>query len=131
MSSNFTFPKSEKLTHKKSIDALFRGKEAVFVYPFKIPFQKSEVGEENSEELKMPKVLVSVPKKSFKKAVDRNRIRRQIKEIYRLEKRKWLNDLQNPPENLAIIFVGKQKETYEFMEKRFAKALQKLSDSLK
>lgn len=131
MPTNFIFPKSEKLTHKKDIEALFRGKEAVFVYPFKIPFQINSDASALVDEKKAPKVLISVPKKNFKKAVDRNRIKRQIREIYRLEKPNWLEELPSPPENLAIIFVGKKKEEYVFMEKRLRKALQKLAKSLK
>ncbi|MFT5916996.1 MAG: ribonuclease P protein component [Flammeovirgaceae bacterium] len=132
MPTKFTFPKSEKLTHKKDIEALFRGKEAVFVYPFKIPFQPNSTElETEPNDIKNPKTLISVPKKNFKKAVDRNRIKRQIREIYRLEKSNWLESLPNPPANLAIIFVGKQMEEFAFMEKRLKKALRKLAESLK
>ncbi len=74
-----TFGKNEKLTEKKMIDKIFQSERSVFKYPFKIMV----LGEKNENP---PKILVSVSKRNFKHAVDRNLIKRRIREGYRLNK---------------------------------------------
>ena len=120
------FPKSEKLTSKTQITALFKQKRTAFSYPFKIASIPS-TSESDSE---MPKVLISVPKRAFKFAVDRNRIKRQIREIYRLGKDQWFGEGQPKPSCIGIIYVGQKKEGYQYMQKRMNKAMKKLQDQL-
>lgn len=100
-----TFPKEERLHSKKLIDGLFSSKGSSFlVYPFKVVHQYvPEAG---------PKVqmLVVVPKRGFKKAHDRNRLKRQIREAYRLQK----NRISHLPEKeqlnlLGFIYIAKEK----------------------
>lgn len=75
---NFGFSKAERLTGKKNIEELFQHGSSFFLHPFLVKYRKS--GENNH------RFLITVPKKKFKRAVDRNLIKRRIREAYRLNK---------------------------------------------
>ncbi|HET9055119.1 MAG TPA: ribonuclease P protein component [Cyclobacteriaceae bacterium] len=75
----FSFPKSERLYKKKDIQELFDKGSSFYVYPFRVFVQKNETHDTNQ-------VLFSVSKKNFKKAVDRNLIKRRMREAFRLNK---------------------------------------------
>ena len=78
---NYSFPKQEKVISLKTIEALYsKGNYSVLIFPFKISMVFVAKQQSNCQ------VLITVPKRNFKKAVDRNRIKRQIREIYRLNK---------------------------------------------
>lgn len=74
----FSFPKSERLYKKKDIQELFDKGSSFYLYPFRV-FQRQSTQDTNQ-------VLFSVSKKNFKKAVDRNLIKRRMREAYRLNK---------------------------------------------
>jgi len=80
----FTLKKSERLSKKKLIQELFDKGSSFYLYPFKVFFRLNE-GPENQ-------VMASVPKSIFKKAVDRNTIKRRVREGYRLNKAKLASD---------------------------------------
>lgn len=77
-----TFPKKERLFGAKRIERLYKVGKAFVAYPFRVVFLL--VLDEN--ETIPARVMVSVSKKKFKKAVDRNRIKRLMREAYRLNK---------------------------------------------
>lgn len=83
MPHRFTFPKSEHLFLKKDIERLFsHGSLSLTVYPLRATFRlNGGLGEEPKV-----KVLLSVSKRRFRHAVDRNRAKRQLREAYRLQK---------------------------------------------
>ncbi len=116
------FPKSEKLCNDQIISRLFQHRQSEFAYPFKLVYFKDE-----NLDVAPPKVLISVPKKSFKKAIDRNRIKRQIREIYRQNRKEIFREKTFIPHYLGIIFVAKKMENFDFMEKRLVQVLQKIS----
>jgi len=74
----FGFPKAERLTGKKKIEELFADGSSFFLHPFLVKYLPAQEGPH--------KILITVSKKKFKRAVDRNRIRRLIREAYRLHK---------------------------------------------
>jgi ribonuclease P protein component len=75
----FSFPKSERLYKKKDIQELFDKGSSFYLYPYRVIVQKLP-------DLQLNQVLFSVSKKNFKKAVDRNLIKRRMREAYRLNK---------------------------------------------
>jgi len=76
---SFSFPKSERLNKKKVIQELFDKGSSFYLYPFRVYFQLSA-------DLESHQVMFSVSKRNFKKASDRNLIKRRMREAYRLNK---------------------------------------------
>ena len=111
----------ERVKSKKTIEALFASKSQQFEYPFKIYCQYS------NDFLSNPQVLVSVPKRNFKKAVDRNRLKRQIREIYRRNK----ISLKPPlPSAIAIVLICKEKIEFELLQKKLILILSRLKKTV-
>ncbi len=76
------------------------------------------------------KVVISVPKRSFKKAVDRNRLKRQIREIYRKEKQKVYEVLGEKKILMMIIYTGKTKMEFKELEMKLRETLDRLSKTI-
>jgi ribonuclease P protein component len=104
---NFNYPKNEKLKSKISIGLLFSEGKSVSKYPLRLVYHSGSLNE--NEKIKMG---VSVSKKNFKKAVDRNHFKRILRETYRLNKHILLDNLDKP---YAFMFFYQTKErlTYE------------------
>ena len=107
----FSFPSDEKLKSKILIDELFKKGSSFFIYPFKCWYLKSGMPEAK------PLFLAGAPKKTFKKAVDRNYIKRCIKEAYRLHHRQRALDYARGY-CIGIVYVGKEKMPYKDIEKK-------------
>jgi ribonuclease P protein component len=118
-----TFRKNERLCRKTSIDELFSKGQSFFVYPFKISWI---VAPENSES--PAQVLISVPKRNFKIAVKRNRIKRLIREVYRKRKIKLYNSLleKKLEINFAIIYTSKVILSYQEMDEKIIVVIDRL-----
>ncbi len=112
---SYSFPKSERLNGRKEIENLFKQGKDLFKYPFKLIYLKSE-------ERNTPRMLVSVSKRNFKSAVDRNLIKRRIREAYRLD------PFRSTEKNydLAIIYIGKEIVTYPFIKDKLSQLLLRL-----
>ncbi len=122
----FTFDKEERLKSKKTIDALFlnRGLTA-FNYPIKAVFNIIENSEEHSA---CPSIAITVPKKKFKSAVARNRIKRQIKEAYRLNSTafKIHCTAQNAYVPIVFIYIAQVSEPFDKIESSLQKVIQSI-----
>lgn len=105
---NFTYPNPEKLKSKTTIDALFSEGKSVSKYPLRLVYVENT--EANAEVIKMG---VSVSKKYFKKAVDRNYFKRILRETYRLNKAILL---ENNDKNYAFMFFYQTKERLSYAE---------------
>ena len=95
----FTLPKEERLCSRKALEELFGGSnKSILAYPVRAVFQKTEETE--------IRIMVSVSKRFFKRAVKRNRIKRQLREAYRLNK----HILQPAEGGLHVAFLWNSNE---------------------
>ncbi|QSB27381.1 ribonuclease P protein component [Flavobacterium sp. CLA17] len=104
---NFTYPKNERLKSKTTIGLLFSEGKSVSKYPLRLVYR---AGEEGSEE--KIKVGVSVSKKYFKKAVDRNYFKRVLRETYRLNKNLLWDTLEGPY-SFMLFYQSKDRLSYD------------------
>lgn len=116
---SYTFPKKEKLKSKKLFEKLFVEGKSISNYPVKLIYLKSEL----PRSVKF-QTGVTVPKKNFKSAVKRNRIKRLLREAYRLNKHLVFNNSEG---NFAFLFLylGKELPTYFDVEKNVQALLKK------
>ena len=108
--TRFLFPKSERLNSKIKIDRLFTEGKAFLVYPLRTVYFVS------SENPSGVEVLISVPKKKFKRAVHRNRIKRLIREAYRLNKNELCNVVISGNLQMQVAFVYVADKELNFHE---------------
>lgn len=123
MKTENSFPREEKLKSKKLIGRIFTEGYSAKAYPIRIQFVFHDI-----EDFATCQVGVSVPKRNFKSAVDRNRIKRQIKEAYRLNKSSFLERLISENKKIAmmVIFGSNQKLEYLEIEKYLISAINKI-----
>lgn len=114
---NFGYPKKEKLKSKKSIDQLFTQGKAVTVFPLRLVYLKTE----GNQSLKTG---VSVSKRLYKKAVDRNRIKRLLREAYRLNKPQYFNK-STTAYTFMILYIGKEKPSFELLDTKMKQLFEK------
>ena len=126
MTKQFTLGKKERLKSRKKIDLLFTKGSKFTVNPFRIYFI---VGD---EEAGMLQFGTGVSNKNFKKAVDRNRIKRLIREAYRLQKVELQEKLIQQQKSLDIFFIytGHELPTYTIVFEAMKKALNKMIQQL-
>ena len=119
------FPKSERLSLKNDIDNLFDKGQSFISYPLRIIYLPDSV--ESSAEPGIS-VLVSVPKRRIKRAVKRNRLKRLIRESFRLNKDTLTNthELNGKRLHIAFMYVCDDILPFADIEKAMLKALNKI-----
>ena len=116
-----TFSKKEKLKSKKLIDKLFAEGQSVSAFPLRLVYLKTAFDDDV-----ITKTGVSVSKRNFKNAVDRNRIKRLLREAYRLNKADYFNNLTTP-HAFMILYIGKDKPTLTQVETSMKLLFEKFS----
>ncbi len=118
-----TFHKEERLSSKVMIDILFEKGRYFNNYPIKVVWVEAEIASSFPAQL-----IISVPKKTFKKAVDRNRIKRLIREAYRKNKFNFYNYLvsQNIKIAVGFVYTGNEILDYSEIESKIVLILQKI-----
>ena len=119
----FTLSKPERLSSEKEIGKLFTEGQNLTVYPIRLIWRESVP--ESIQEFPL-QVMFSVSKKSFAKAVDRNRIKRLMREGFRLLKPDLYESLQSAKTfHLALIYIGDQLPDFITIQKTLATALER------
>lgn len=122
----YTFKKEERLCNKKLIDELYHSGSSFLCYPFKASWLFVA-----DPQPVCAQVLFSVSKKRFKKAVDRNLIKRRIREAYRLNKQQQLYDVLTGIDKSIVFsvgYIGKEILAYGTIEKKMQKLLTQLCE---
>ncbi|MDF2437556.1 MAG: ribonuclease protein component [Bacteroidota bacterium] len=116
-----TFSKSERLCSKVLIDKVFEKGKVIVGPSFKLIWLCEEL-----QEAAGVQVLISVPKRNFKKAVDRNKIKRRMREAYRKNKEAIYNINKDKTVCLMLMYTGKTIIPYAEAEEKIIKLLQRL-----
>lgn len=121
------FPKAEHLCLRNDIDALFSaGAKALTAYPLRVVYR-----EVNHTEGPKVKVLLSVPKRKLRHAVDRNRAKRQLREAYRLNKPTLLETLGDKKGlHLAFMWLSDKPVDSKVIEKKVINLLHRIGEQL-
>ncbi len=125
MSQSFKFNKAERLKNHHLLAALFTSGKSFSAYPLRVVYIPIEQPGSFPAQFSL-----SVPKKKFRLAVDRNRLRRQVREVYRLNKHLLYEDLLSKDKRIAlmVMYVAKEEKPYKDIEqsmKRIIKGLKK------
>ncbi|MCI6839179.1 MAG: ribonuclease P protein component [Prevotella sp.] len=127
-----TLGKQERLCSRKLIDSLFKGggSRAMSGFPLRMVYAMTE----RHEGEPAAQILVSVPKRCFKRAVKRNRIKRLVREAYRLNKHILADALErHEPQmsaTMAFIYTDSHLHDYATVEQRVRNLLTRLSERL-
>ena len=120
----FTLQAIERLKLRKQIETLFQSGEAFSVFPLRIVYARTKT---TGAEPSPVRVGFSIPKKRIKKAVGRNKVRRVIKEAWRLQKHALYRQIPTGLQlHCFLVFTGTEKFTFADAEKVVRKAIEKL-----
>jgi ribonuclease P protein component len=124
MTKTYTLGKTERLKSRKAIEELFEKGKSFSIPPIRVLYQRTVM-----EELQ---VGVGVSSKNFKKAVDRNRIKRRVREAYRLQKipLQQLMLSRGMGMRIFLTYTGKEMPAYAVLSAAIGKCLNKLLKQL-
>ena len=123
-----TFSKSERLIAKTHIERLFKEPAgSFFIYPLKFTWIHCPL-----DEAVPAQILITVSKKHFKRAHDRNRIKRQLREVYRKNKSIAYDCLTSGGQQACFLlsYVGKEHSLTAALEKKVILLLKKFADAM-
>ena len=121
---NYTFNKKEKLKSQKLIEQLFAQGQSVVAHPLRMVYIKADF----DEAIKI-KAGVSVSKRHFKKAVDRNRLKRLMREAYRLQKAAYIDNISGQYA-LMILYIGKEENDFKTIYSKMDVLLKKFQEKI-
>lgn len=118
-----TFPLKEHLKSKRVIERLYAEGASVTAYPLRAVFIEQEEQEPTAA------ILISVAKKRFKHAVDRNLVKRRIREAYRTSKHPFVAALQTGGKKLAvaILYIDTRHNSTEFIRRKMERLLSSIT----
>lgn len=131
----FTLCKEERICSKLLIDKLFNGgnSHSMVAFPLRAVYVIKDRNEAQDATIPQAKILVSVPKKHFKRAVKRNRVKRQVREAYRKNKYILLDKLQpmsNQEVLLAFIWLDNMLHASAEIENKVCNLLQRIGEKM-
>ena len=132
-----TFHKSERLRHHSLVDSLYRNGKTIYEFPFRLTWKS--LNQESLEAMfrnKVPdgigrlQMMVTVPKKKRRHAVDRVQMRRRIREAYRLNRVSFRKKLEEEPDirtlSLSLVYIHDKNLPYKNIEEKIRIVLDKL-----
>ncbi len=120
----YTLSKSERLSSLKAIEKLFNEGRSVTKYPIRLVWLDNAMADDQESPVQ---VMFSASKKKFSRAVDRNRIKRLLKEGYRLYKPTFYSSLPtNKSFHLALIYTGNEILSLDHIQKKIILALENM-----
>ncbi|WP_242920748.1 ribonuclease P protein component [Pontibacter liquoris] len=117
---SYTFSKEEHLCSKRLIALLFSKGSSFNLYPLRFVY-----GTPPDLPPGATQVLISVSKRYFKRATDRNRLKRQMREAYRLNKHLLTQNPEQAPGLLGILYIGKEKKSFATIQKKLISGLER------
>jgi ribonuclease P protein component len=132
MSTLNGYNKEQKLKSRKAMEALFASGKSFNAFPIKVFFTLEPIAEKNGSKKTAPEnwvhAGVGVSSRNFKKAVDRNRVKRLLREVYRTQKQDLMNTaaLQFSSLNVFFLYVGKELPAFIDLKISMEKTLEKL-----
>lgn len=121
----FTYPKKEKLKSRIAIEELFTTGKTVTKYPLRMVYVQIA----NDDNLPL-KVGVSVSKRHYKKAVDRNYFKRLLREAYRLNKHMLLDHItEDKPYSMMLFYQSKDRLTFQEINHKMVKLFEKFIEA--
>lgn len=119
-----TFTKAERLSGKTALDHLFQTGKSFNSFPFKVVWKEVAAAEAPVQ------LVISVPKRLFKRAVDRNVIKRRIREAYRKNKSPFYESLAGKKLHVMLIYTAKTLPEYKEVEDKIITVLQRLNKTV-
>lgn len=127
MVDNCQFKKRERLVSRRLIDTLFAGSHSMAAFPLRAIYIYKERASHDAP----VQLLVSVPKKRFHHAVDRNRVKRQLREAYRHHKNLLTQALPADRQLLlAFVWLSDRHMPSNEIDKRVVSLMQRIAEKL-
>lgn len=120
-----TFTKAERLCSKVLIDKLIEKGNTFQCFPFKMIWLEIQEG------IAPAQIVISVPKRNFKRAVDRNKLKRRIREAYRKNKTILYEQLNNKKILLMLVYTAKIITDHKEIEEKLILGLEQLNKKIK
>jgi ribonuclease P protein component len=119
-----TFPLKEHLKSKNVIEQVYANGTSVTSFPLRAVFLEQEQDKQEPTAT----ILISVAKKRFRHAVDRNLVKRRIREAYRTSKHPFIEALENKEKKMAvaILYIDTKHNSTEFIRKKMARLLESI-----
>jgi ribonuclease P protein component len=120
-----TFPLKEHLKSKSVIEQLYANGASVTAYPLRAVFLEQEQEKQQTTAT----ILISVAKKRFRHAVDRNLVKRRIREAYRTSKHQFIETLENNGKKMAvaIMYIDTRHNSTAFIKRKMEKLLESIT----
>jgi ribonuclease P protein component len=122
----YTLGKAEKLKSRKAIEQIFKAGKSFSVFPFRVLYLEAPASSTLSTATSLLQTAFSVSKRHFKKATDRNRVKRLMREAWRLQKNNLAQQINNKNLKVFIIYTGNELPGYDVVFEKITAVIKRL-----